>query len=260
MSADGPRHAAFQRFHLLLLRMLAVSRLRMASRKGWLEGCMAFVESVHSEKRRRSQAKMCQGCGGWSLLEMAAVILIIFIVMSFAVLSFKPAWQDAQVNQAYNQTLELMRRTRQMAIDQRKEYYLTFVAPNQIQMFRQDGGNPLPPPVFLETFSLLNNMQFLLVAGVPVGVNVTPDNMGIGANAIDFDIGINGGGYTSLYFMPDGSVQDQLGNINNGIVYIARPNDLYSSRAITMFGLSGRTRGWRLSKNQSAGTNVWSEI
>ncbi|HZQ21390.1 MAG TPA: hypothetical protein VFA89_01040 [Terriglobales bacterium] len=222
---------------------------------------MAFDQPVNGYRSRRAKARaLRQSSGGWTLIEMAAVILITFIVMCFSVISFRPAWQNAQVNQAYNQTLELMRRTRQLAIDQRKEYFLTFVAPNQIQMWRQDGGNPLPPPVFIETFTLLNNMQFTIVPGVPTGANVTPDNFGIGAFAIDFDLGIGGGGQTSVYFMPDGSAQDRLGNMNNGIVYIARPADIYSSRAITIFGISARTRGWRLVKDQTAGTNVWTQI
>jgi len=47
-------------------------------------------------------------------------------------------------------------------------------------------------------------------------------------------------------FWPDGSARDTSGNLNSGIIYVARDGDLYSSRAITVYGASGRIRGWRL--------------
>jgi hypothetical protein len=47
--------------------------------------------------------------------------------------------------------------------------------------------------------------------------------------------------------MPDGSAHDVNGNLNSGIVYVSRGvGDLYSSRAITLYGATGRIRGWRL--------------
>jgi hypothetical protein len=47
-------------------------------------------------------------------------------------------------------------------------------------------------------------------------------------------------------FMPDGSAQDTLGNIDSGVVYLGRVGELTSMRAVTVFGSTGRIRGWRL--------------
>ena len=58
-------------------------------------------------------------------------------------------------------------------------------------------------------------------------------------------------------FLPDGSAHDLLGNLNNGILYLARNGDLYSSKAITVFGSTGRVRGWRLVSQ--AGAATWIE-
>ena len=63
--------------------------------------------------------------------------------------------------------------------------------------------------------------------------------------AIDFDQGIVAGAKNVIYFYPDGSAADVLGNVNNGVVYIARPGFIDSSRAITLWGATGRLRGWR---------------
>ena len=47
-------------------------------------------------------------------------------------------------------------------------------------------------------------------------------------------------------FMPDGSAHDTNGNWNSGIIYVEPPGDVYSSRAVTLYGATGRIRGWRL--------------
>jgi len=37
------------------------------------------------------------------------------------------------------------------------------------------------------------------------------------------------------------------------VLYLARPGNLYSSRAVTLWGITGRIRGWRLYQNGGAG-------
>lgn len=75
-----------------------------------------------------------------------------------------------------------------------------------------------------------------------------PDTFGNGVTAIDLDYTpAGGGGGATVVFMPDGSVQDVAGNPDSGVLYLSRTvADLYSSRAITVWGATGRIRGWRL--------------
>ena len=66
------------------------------------------------------------------------------------------------------------------------------------------------------------------------------------------------GGAPCVIFYPDGSAEDDAstpGNFNSGVIYITRPGDLYSSRAIDIWGTTGRIRGWRL--YNISGTNTW---
>ncbi len=42
------------------------------------------------------------------------------------------------------------------------------------------------------------------------------------------------GSQNYIMFMPDGSSQDTLGNLNSGIVYLGRPGELWSMRAVTV--------------------------
>ena len=95
--------------------------------------------------------------------------------------------------------------------------------------------------------SLPTDMQMQVMAGLPNTAATVPDGFGNGVLAIDFDQGVAGGGIKNqVMFMPDGSAHDVNGNWNSGIVYVLRPGDLYSARAVTLYGATGRIRGWRL--------------
>jgi hypothetical protein len=107
------------------------------------------------------------------------------------------------------------------------------------------------------TYALPNDVQFAVQAGFPASA---PDGFGTGVTAIDFGQTLAGEPYSNVVFMPDGSAQVNVvnnnGNYNSGIVYMTRPGDVISnSRAITVWGATGRIRGWRLA--QVAGVWTW---
>lgn len=182
---------------------------------------------------------------GFSMLEMAIVVAVTLTAIAVTVMKLHPALQSVRATSAYNQCFMLMRRYRQQALDERKQYIVTFAAPNTMQVFRQDVAVPVnPPPVLITTQILAPDIQFQLLAGVPTAN--TPDNFGNGTRAIDFGQGIGLGGFNYVKFMPDGSSQDVNGNLNSGILYVAMNGNLYTTRAITVFGATGRIRGWQL--------------
>jgi len=184
---------------------------------------------------------------GFSLLEMMTVIAILLIAGAMAVMAMQPMLQNSRVANSYNTTLSAMRQARDWSVAQRQVYIVTFIPPQAISITQAATGN------VLYTFVLPTDVTFTQVAGIPAGANA-PDGFSLGG-AIAFDQSVAGGNPDAIYFMPDGSAQDALGNVNNGVVYIARANQLYSSRAITLWGLTGRLRGWRLYSN--AGVAYW---
>jgi type II secretory pathway pseudopilin PulG len=182
---------------------------------------------------------------GFSMLEAIAVVAILLIALSFNFVMLQPALKAARATSAYNQCFMLLRRYRQQAIDERKRYIVTFTAPDTVQVSRWDFALPVSPaPVVITTQQLPTDINFQLVAGVPTAN--TPDNFGNGSQAIDFGQGIGLGGLNYVVFMPDGSSQDTNGNLNSGVLYVALTGDLYSSRAVSVFGATGRVRGWQL--------------
>lgn len=192
---------------------------------------------------------------GFSLLEMMAVISIGLIISAMALVTLQPSLKYTRVTNAYNITLMAMRQARDTAVSQRQVYFVTFVhnatPPDQITITRGATGE------VVSTLPIPNDVAFQVQTGLP-GAGKTPDNFGSGGTAIDFDQGVAGGVKNVIYFYPDGSIEDVNGNLNNGVIYIARTNDLYSSHAITVWGATGRLRGWRLYNN--AGNKYWRQM
>ena len=154
-----------------------------------------------------------------------------------------------------------LRVARQRAVAERKQYIVCFGAgsapqgaltplgaPNaqSIQIFRWDAQTALSAAVQIRAIQLPFDIQFQTLSGFPSNPAGVPDGFGIGAVAIDFDQGVAGAINNQVVFQPDGSALDTNGNLNSGIIYVARTGDLNNSRAITVYGATGRIRGWRL--------------
>jgi prepilin-type N-terminal cleavage/methylation domain-containing protein len=190
---------------------------------------------------------------GFTLLELMITIGIGLTMAAVTFIALMPLLKQNQVDAAYDTTLSVIRNYRNQSITQSKRYILTFSPPGTITVQYWGVGVPVSPaPVTVDTYTLPPEIQFGVQAGFPAAA---PDSFGAGAAAIDFDQGMGLGSQNYVMFMPDGSSQDTLGNYNSGVLYLTRAGDLYSSRAISVFGTTGRIRGWRL-YNRS-GTDTW---
>ena len=214
--------------------------------------------------QRRDGTRQCRASeSGFSLLEMAFVMAIVIIMASVGIMSLQPSLKAQRVTNGYNTTLAALRQARDNAVAQRTSYSVTFTASTT-------GPNTITLAPTLTTFqgvqnsttyTLPNDIAFTVVSGVPS--SATPDGFGAASTAVDFGYTSNGtgtGGASVLYFCPDGSAQDAAGgvgscqgNMSSGVVYLARPGELLSSRALTVWGATGRIHGWRLYPNNSGG-------
>ncbi|MGA7320995.1 MAG: type II secretion system protein [Candidatus Sulfotelmatobacter sp.] len=198
---------------------------------------------------------------GYSLLEMIITVSIALILCAVTFIAFQPILNQGHINSAYDTTLMALRNTRNLAITQSHEYYVNFnpagFPAGTIQIQYQPpavGAGAAPPLEQVTTYSIPSDVSFAVQAGFPASA---PDGFGAGVNPIDFGQTLAGEPFFYVVFMPDGSSQDNLGNYNSGVVYLTRPGDnIYnSSRAITVWGATGRIRGWRLA--QQAGVATW---
>ena len=185
---------------------------------------------------------------------MIIVVCVSLIAAAIGFITMRPVLKNARSDTAYQVTLAQLRNARNLAVTNRKTYRVVFTAPNRITTTRLDAG--VPTTVVADVL-LPMEVSFLALPGIPTTNATTPDNMGTGARAIDFDINVGGGGSNTIYFWPDGSAKDINGNLNSGIVYTARTADLLSSRAVTLFGATARSRGWRLVSTTIANQYQW---
>jgi prepilin-type N-terminal cleavage/methylation domain-containing protein len=199
---------------------------------------------------------------GFSLLEMMITLSIVLILAGISFISLRPLFNKGHVDSAYTTTLMVLRDTRHLAITQGHEYLVVFnpggfPAGTLLVQYQPPavGNGALPPLQQVNTYTLPADVSFAVKAGFPAS---TPDGFGTGINAIDFGQGLGGGALNYVAFMPDGSARDTLGNYNSGVVYMISPADtIYSARSVTVWGATGRIRGWRL--NQQAGAPVWGQ-
>jgi prepilin-type N-terminal cleavage/methylation domain-containing protein len=201
---------------------------------------------------------------GFSLLEMMIVVAIGMILTGITFISLKPLLNQARVNAGYDTTLMALRTYRSRAITERRRYIVAFTAPRTITISSWGVGSPIAPaPVLVSTLTLPTDIQFMVQGGMPSTAPTVPDGFGVGAIPIDFGQGLGVGSLNYVMFMPDGTSQDQSnpsggnGNPNSGVIYLGKPTELLSMRAVSVFGATGRIRGWRL-LNQGGGPQ-WSQ-
>ena len=202
----------------------------------------ALLTEVHTVNRCRQAQR------GFSLIELIFVIAVVLIITGMALVQFLPTMKSSRAENALQTTLSQVRNARGLAIDQRSKYRLTFVAPRTIQLDRGvlDQVTHILSYAFVSTIDLPNDTQFIAISGIPTSGNGTPDSLPTFGNPIDFGVDYGTGGGKELYFQPDGRVLDGANRLNNGVVYIARPGELMSSRAVSVLGATGRVKGWRL--------------
>jgi len=197
---------------------------------------------------------------GFSLLELMITVSLALVMVGVTFIYLKPQLNQSHMNSAYDTTLMALRNTRNLAITQSHEYYVNFnpagFPAGTIQVEYQPplvvGALAAPPIQQVNTYTIPGDVTFNVQAGFPVA---TPDGFGAGLTAIDFE-STPGVPLNYVVFFPDGSAQDSLGNYSSGVVYLTRVGDsIYASRAVSVWGATGRIRGWRL--NQVAGVAEW---
>src|ERR1043166_2074715 len=120
---------------------------------------------------------------GFSIVELMIVCAIIMIMLGTAFIQIAPMLKESQANAALQTTLGMMRRTQEMAVDQRQIYRLTFTAPRTIQLDQVaiDPKTNARTFVLQSTIDLPTQTQFVVVSGLPNTAATVPDGYGNGS-------------------------------------------------------------------------------
>ena len=183
---------------------------------------------------------------GFSLLELLVVMSVAAIMAVFAVMQIVPAVRTARAETAIQTVAGWMRRTQERAVDERRIYRISFIAPQTLQVDLVNNTVPISF-TFVQSIRLPNDVAFQTVAGLPTGANA-PDGFGAGG-LVPINLGIDyGGGLTQIFYQPDGRSLDQFNRMNSGVIYTCRAGEILSCRAATVWGTTGRTKVWRAIK------------
>jgi prepilin-type N-terminal cleavage/methylation domain-containing protein len=169
---------------------------------------------------------------GFTLLEAMVTISIMAIVGSMAAASAADMRRTLQSDSAMRAVIAELNTARDMAVAQRRNMEMQFVAGNWIRVVRHEA--PGITTTVLRNVALESNATFSLSAGVPD----TPDAFGNG-NAVAFGVA------QTILFGTDGTLIDGNGNPLNGTVFLAIAGLPASARAVTVLGATGRIRGYR---------------
>ena len=173
---------------------------------------------------------------GFSLLEMIVMLCIIGILSTMAVLQMGQAVPAMKADGAMRVVMSQLNTARELAISQRRYMQVKFLAPNQIQIIRKDvdTSGTVTGTTILSTVTFEAGITYNKLSGIPD----TPDAFGM-TTSVDF------GTATTIQFATDGELISETGGPLNGTVVLASPSIANSSRAVTLFGSTGRVRGWR---------------
>ena len=179
----------------------------------------------HITLRRRAVSNR-----GFTVPEILVAITIFSTLVALSAAGLASAGRVMQGAAGMQQVRAQLRLARDLAISQRRPMEVQFVAPNEIRTIRWE----IPTgTTTLNQYFLEGNVEFHRFASVPD----TPDGFGLGA-AVSFT-------GQSARFLSDGRFVDAQGVPLSGNIFLAIQGQPTSQHAVTIFGGSGRMRGYR---------------
>lgn len=177
-----------------------------------------------------------RGRGGFSVIELIIVVAVVAVGAALAIPTITDTVEYYDAESALQTVVSQLRLGRQQAVDLRRVTRVTFSAPATVTTERLEAGDWRQ----VVSIDLPRSFEFRIEAGLPLGLDDTPDRLGADS-AVDF------AGEHGVYFRPDATATNSLGQIAGGIVYLAKPGRLDTARAVTLFGSTARIRPWHFS-------------
>ncbi len=178
---------------------------------------------------------------GFSLIELVLVIGLTFIGGAIAIVQLRGTRGAIETQIVSNQVVDQMTYAQQVAINERRNVSIQFLAPNHITVTRleSDGTSTVISDVYLPS-----GFAFALPGGSPPD---TPEGFG-NTTAVAFN------GATGGTFLGDGTFIDASGVVQNGTVFTIG-GGAGSARAVTLTGATGRISQYQLINNVWESTN-----
>jgi prepilin-type N-terminal cleavage/methylation domain-containing protein len=183
--------------------------------------------------------KRLAGQAGYSLVELMIVTGVMGVITGIAVIQIGSSRQGLAGDGAMRVVMSQMNQAKQLAITQRRNMRLEFAGNNSVQIKREEV--PGPALTTISSIPFEGGLQFLKLAATPD--LTTPPLTEVPAAPVAVGVAFHGA--TEVKFSPEGILIDQDGIALNGTMFLALPGQVMSARAVTIFGSTGRVRGFR---------------
>jgi Tfp pilus assembly protein FimT len=179
--------------------------------------------------------------GGFSTLELALVIAVIGLLISTSVPIFNNMIPGLRADSALQTVTSQLRQARFNAVDQRRNFLVTFNGTNEILVQRQEinltTGAVTGTTQIADTF-LPAGVTYIVMSGVPD----TPDGLTNSGPVSGFGCTSNTTPCT-LTFQSDGEVLSGT-TVTGGTISFGIAGTPTTQRAVTIMGATGRIRGY----------------
>jgi len=227
-----------------------------------LDSAIRSSRSLRDRADTSSRMEKGSRCGlleqGVSLLEALVVLSIILVASATAIVDLSGSLRAAPADTAAQLVLQDMRAARQSAITNRLVYRMTFnTSPSSIAIDQlvtitttssstiYVNGEPITTTVPISVTTSVNNISndplpTTIAFDCEPGIPLDPDGFGSGVLPVDFSSS------NQIFFQPDGSGRDATGKLVNGVVYLAVPGVIGTSRSVTLWGSTGQIHMYKL--------------
>jgi prepilin-type N-terminal cleavage/methylation domain-containing protein len=171
---------------------------------------------------------------GFTLVELLIVVFLGFVLATMAVPIVGSSLNYYRADSAMDTTMTQLRLARSMAVDQRRVFSVAFSGTGTITLSRVDDDGLTE----ISSMNIHRSVSFAIGSGVTAGGDGAPDGLSADG-AIDFMDG------SEVRFRPDGSAVTAGGDFCNGVVHMSVDSDSTVARAVTVFGATGKIKGWR---------------
>ncbi|WP_291981863.1 type II secretion system protein [Luteitalea sp.] len=174
---------------------------------------------------------------GFTLIEVLITVTIVGVLLSMSLLVLPGAIAAAKADSGSSQLSALLRTAREQAVTERRNVEVRFQAPDAIEAWREDidaNGAQIGQTLVQQVF-IGERMELRRFIELPD----TPDGFSAGATAVEFT------GAAPWSFTSEGTLVDANGDVVNGTVFLGRPFEPLSARAVTLFGPTALLREWQ---------------
>ena len=184
---------------------------------------------------------------GFTLLEALVIMAIVLLLLAIPAMIVPGVITAARADSGSSQLLAALRTAREQAVTERRNIIVRFIAPDVLEVWREDldvtntGAIIVSGETLLSTTRLEQRMEFVRFNGT---VPDTPDGFAPGPAAVSFT------GTDPWRFTSEGTLVSQSGDVVNGTVFLGRPNEPLTARAVTLFGATALLREWKWNGGQ----------